>query len=146
MEVFGVLGAFGVAIIGILWLFKGDLLTGNRKGRILSYFNPFDYESDMGHQVVNSYYAIGGGGLEGRGLGQSIQKLGYLPEPQTDFIMAIIMEELGIWGVLIVLVGLGYIVYKGFSIALRTKDPLARMITAGIASWIGWQTFINLGV
>ncbi|MEB2278689.1 FtsW/RodA/SpoVE family cell cycle protein [Lysinibacillus xylanilyticus] len=142
---FGVLGAFGVAIIGILWLFKGDLLTGNRKGRILSYFNPFDYESDMGHQVVNSYYAIGGGGLEGRGLGQSIQKLGYLPEPQTDFIMAIIMEELGIWGVLIVLVGLGYIVYKGFSIALRTKDPLARMITAGIASWIGWQTFINLG-
>ena len=95
--------------------------------------------------MVNSYYAIGGGGLEGRGLGQSIQKLGYLPEPQTDFIMAIIMEELGIWGVLIVLCGLGFIVYKGFSIALRTKDPLARMIAAGIASWIGWQTFINLG-
>ncbi|MFJ7730585.1 FtsW/RodA/SpoVE family cell cycle protein [Lysinibacillus sp. NPDC097231] len=142
---FGVLGAFGAAIIGILWLFKGDLLTGNRKGRILSYFNPFDYESDMGHQVVNSYYAIGGGGLEGRGLGQSIQKLGYLPEPQTDFIMAIIMEELGIWGVLIVLGGIGFIVYKGLSIALRTKDPLARMIAAGIASWIGFQTFINLG-
>lgn len=142
---FGVLGAFGAAIIGILWLFKGELLKGNRKGRILSYFNPFDYENDFGHQVVNSYYAIGGGGLEGRGLGQSIQKLGYLPEPQTDFIMAIIMEELGIWGVLIVLGGLGFIIYKGFSIALRTKDPLARMIAAGIASWIGFQSFINLG-
>ena len=142
---FGVLGAFGTAILGMLWLFKGELLTGNRKGRILSYFNPFDYENDMGHQVVNSYYAIGGGGLDGRGLGQSVQKLGYLPEPQTDFIMAIIMEELGIWGVIIVLGGLGFIVYKGFSIALRTKDPLARMISAGIASWIGWQTFINLG-
>ncbi|WP_342535367.1 FtsW/RodA/SpoVE family cell cycle protein [Lysinibacillus sp. FSL K6-1151] len=142
---FGVLVAFGAAILGILLLFKGELLTDNRKGRILSYLNPFEYESGSGHQVVNSYYAIGGGGLEGRGLGQSIQKLGYLPEPQTDFIMAIIMEELGIWGVLIVLGGLGFIVYKGFSIALRTKDPLARMIAAGIASWIGWQSFINLG-
>ncbi|MFJ8515392.1 FtsW/RodA/SpoVE family cell cycle protein [Lysinibacillus xylanilyticus] len=142
---FGVLGAFGGIILGILLLFKGNILTKNRQGRILSYINPFNYEDGSGHQVVNSYYAIGGGGLEGRGLGQSIQKLGYLPEPQTDFIMAIIMEELGIWGVLIVLGGLGFIVYKGFSIALRTKDPLARMIAAGIASWIGWQTFINLG-
>ncbi len=142
---FGVLGAFGGIILGILWLFKGDMLTDNRMGRIKSFMNPFEYENGSGHQVVNSYYAIGGGGLEGRGLGQSIQKLGYLPEPQTDFIMAIIMEELGIWGVLIVIGGLGFIVYKGFSIALRTKDPLARMISAGIASWIGWQTFINLG-
>ena len=89
---------------------------------------------DSGHQVVNGYYAIGGGGLEGRGLGQSIQKLGYLPEPQTDFIMAIIMEELGIFGVLIVLGGLGFIVYRGLSIALPQKIRLARMIAAGIAS------------
>lgn len=142
---FGVLGAFGGVIFGILMLFKGDMLTDNRMGRIKSFINPFEYENGSGHQVVNSYYAIGGGGLEGRGLGQSIQKLGYLPEPQTDFIMAIIMEELGIWGVLIVLGGLGFIIYKGFSIALRTKDPLARMIAAGIASWIGFQSFINLG-
>jgi len=142
---FGVLGAFGGVIFCILMLFKGDMLTDNRMGRIKSFINPFEYENGSGHQVVNSYYAIGGGGLEGRGLGQSIQKLGYLPEPQTDFIMAIIMEELGIWGVLIVLGGLGFIIYKGFSIALRTKDPLARMIAAGIASWIGFQSFINLG-
>ncbi|WP_249662500.1 FtsW/RodA/SpoVE family cell cycle protein, partial [Lysinibacillus fusiformis] len=74
------------AILGILLLFKGELLTDNRKGRILSYLNPFEYSSGSGHQVVNSYNAIGGGGLEGRGLGQSIQKLGYLPESQTDFI------------------------------------------------------------
>ena len=142
---FGVLGAFGGIILATLYAFKGEILTPNRMGRIQSYFNPFDYEDKFGHQVVNSYYAIGGGGLEGRGLGQSIQKLGYLPEPQTDFIMAIIMEELGIWGVLFVLGGLGFIIFKGFSIALRTKDPLARMISAGIASWIGFQSFINLG-
>lgn len=142
---FGVLGAFGGIILATLFTFKGSILTENRIGRIKSYINPFDYENGSGHQVVNGYYAIGGGGLEGRGLGQSIQKLGYLPEPQTDFIMAIILEELGIWGVLIVLGGLGFIIYKGFSIALHTKDPLARMIAAGIASWIGFQTFINLG-
>lgn len=142
---FGILGAFGCMILAILFIIKGEILTPNRMGRIQSYLNPFDYEEKLGYQVVNSYYAIGGGGLEGRGLGQSIQKLGYLPEPQTDFIMAIIMEELGIFGVLIVLGGLGFIVYKGFSIALRTKDPLARMIAAGIASWIGFQSFINLG-
>lgn len=142
---FGVLGAFGCTILLALFTIKGEILTPNRLGRIQSYLNPFDYEENLGYQVVNSYYAIGGGGLGGRGIGQSIQKLGYLPEPQTDFIMAIIMEELGIWGVLVVLGGLGFIVYKGFSIALRTKDPLARMVSAGIASWIGFQTFINLG-
>lgn len=142
---FGILAAFGGIILATLYVFKGQILTPKRMGRIQSYFNPFDYEGDMGYQVVNGYYAIGGGGLGGRGLGQSIQKLGYLPEPQTDFIMAIIMEELGIWGVLIVLGGIGFIVYRGLSIALRTKDPLARMIAAGIASWIGFQTFINLG-
>lgn len=142
---FGVLGAFGGIILTLLFAFKGQVLTEKRMGRIQSYFNPFDYEDTIGHQVVNGYYAIGGGGLEGRGLGQSIQKLGYLPEPHTDFIMAIIMEELGIWGVLIVISGLGFIVYKGISIALRTKDPLARMIAAGISCWIAWQTFINLG-
>lgn len=142
---FSVLGVFGAALIGILLFFKRDILTPSRIGRIKSFFNPFDYEQSSGNQIVNSYIAMGSGGVEGRGLGQSIQKLGYLPEPQTDFIMAIIMEELGIWGVLIVLGGLGFIVYKGLSIALKTSDPLARMIAAGIASWIGFQSFINLG-
>ncbi|MER1999471.1 MAG: FtsW/RodA/SpoVE family cell cycle protein, partial [Lysinibacillus sp.] len=74
-----------------------------------------------------------------------IQKLGFLPEPQTDFIMAIIAEELGIKGVAIVLVGLGFIVARSLIIAMTTKDPLARMIAGGIGAWIGFQTFVNLG-
>ena len=60
-----------------------------------------------GYQIINGYFAIGQGGLEGVGLGQSVQKLGYLPEPQNDFIMAIIAEELGIFGVVIVIIGIG---------------------------------------
>ena len=100
---------------------------------------------DFGYQIVNGYIAIGSGGLTGLGLGNSIQKFGYLPEPHTDFIMAIIAEELGFIGVLIVLCGLVFIVFRALSIALTTKDPQARMIAAGIGSIIGFQTFVNLG-
>lgn len=146
MKFFIVLGGLGSALIGFLLLIKGDdILTENRVGRLKAFLNPFEYESGSGHQVINGYIAIGSGGLEGVGLGQSVQKLGYLPEPHNDFIMAIIAEELGILGVIIVLAGLGFIVFRGLIIALKTKDPLARMIASGIASWIAIQTFVNLG-
>ncbi|MEK9197644.1 FtsW/RodA/SpoVE family cell cycle protein [Ureibacillus sp. 179-F W5.1 NHS] len=146
MKFFAVLGGFGSALIGLILLVKGEeILTQNRVGRIKAFLNPFEYETGSSYQVINGYIAIGSGGLEGVGLGQSIQKLGYLPEPQTDFIMAIIAEELGILGVIIVLGGLGFIVLRALTIALKTKDPLARMIAAGIGSWIAVQTFINLG-
>lgn len=146
VKIFGLLSALGiVGMIGIL-IFKWDtIFNASRRGRITSFLDPFNDPLDTGYHVVNGYYAIGSGGLEGKGLGQSIQKLGYVPEPQTDFIMAIIAEELGLLGVSIVILGLGYIVMRGFYIAMATKDPLARMLAAGIATWIGLQTFINLG-
>lgn len=71
--------------------------------------------------------------------------MGYLPEPHTDVIMAVISEELGIFGSLIVIGGLGFIVLRALSIALKAKDPQARMLAAGIGSVIGIQTFVNLG-
>ncbi len=146
IKFFTVLIGFGSALIGMIILVKGEsILTDNRLGRIKSFLNPFEYESGSSYQIINGYIAIGSGGLEGVGLGQSIQKLGFLPEPQTDFIMAIIAEELGILGVIIVLGGLGFIVFRAMTIALKTKDPLARMIAAGIGSWIAVQSFINLG-
>ncbi|MER1989865.1 FtsW/RodA/SpoVE family cell cycle protein [Solibacillus isronensis] len=145
-RIFGLLSALGVVgMIGIL-IFKWDtVFNASRRGRITSFIDPFSDPLNSGYHVVNGYYAIGAGGLEGRGLGQSIQKLGYVPEPQTDFIMAIIAEELGIFGVSIVILGLGFIVMRGYYIAMSTKDPLARMLAAGISTWIGLQTFINLG-
>ncbi|KGR73771.1 FtsW/RodA/SpoVE family cell cycle protein [Ureibacillus sinduriensis] len=146
VKFFTVLIGFGSALIGLIILVKGnEILTDNRMGRIKSFLNPFEYETGSSYQIINGYIAIGSGGLEGVGLGQSIQKLGYLPEPQTDFIMAIIAEELGIFGVIIVLGGLGFIIFRALIIALKTKDPLARMIAAGIGSWIAVQSFINLG-
>lgn len=146
LRIFGLISSLGVVLVGTLLVVKWDSIsTVGRMGRFSSYLDPFAYSQGSGYQVVNGYYAIGSGGLEGKGLGQSIQKLGYIPEPQTDFIMAIIAEELGLLGVSIVILGLGYIVLRGFYVAMSTKDPLARMLAAGISTWIGLQTFINLG-
>lgn len=140
-----VIGASAAFIIPIM-LFASDMIfTEKRLGRLDAFFNPFEDELGFGLQIVNGYLAIGSGGLSGLGLGQSIQKLGYLPEPHTDFIMSVIAEELGIFGVLFVLGGLGFIVLKGLSIAMTTQDPLARMLATGVSSMIGIQAFVNLG-
>lgn len=95
--------------------------------------------------MINSYYAIGSGGFFGLGLGESVQKYGYLPEPHTDFIMAIISEELGFFGVFFVLALLGFIVVKGFYIARKCEDPFGSLLAIGISSMIAIQTCINLG-
>lgn len=141
-------GLIGIVItMGLfaIYIMKDTFITPRRLGRLEAFFNPFDYEKDYGYQIVNGYIAIGSGGLKGLGLGNSNQKYGYLPEPHTDFIMAIIAEELGLIGVSIILCGLFFIVLRGITIALSTRDPQARMIAAGMASIIGFQTFVNLG-
>ena len=136
----------GLALLApLFFLFRDKILTETRMGRLYSYLNPFDYEKNEGYQLVNSYLAIGNGGITGQGLGQSVMKYGYLPEPHTDFIMAVIAEELGIIGVLFVLLCLGFIVLKGYKIAARCQDPFGSLLAIGISSMIGIQTFINLG-
>ncbi|MCR2820853.1 FtsW/RodA/SpoVE family cell cycle protein [Lederbergia panacisoli] len=121
------------------------IFTEGNKGRIVGYLDPFGTYEKEGNQLANSYLAIGSGGITGLGLGQSVQKLGYLPEPHTDFIMAIIAEELGVFGVGFVMLGLGYLVLRGIFIGIRSRDPFGSMLAIGIASMIGIQAFINLG-
>lgn len=143
-----IIGPFMIAasVAGVLlYIFAESVLSEKRLGRIKAFLNPFKDETGFGLQIANGYYAIGVGGVQGSGLGQSIQKLGYLPEPQTDFILAIIAEELGTIGVLIVLGGIGFIVLRAIVIGIRTRDTMARIIAVGIGSWIGIQTFINVG-
>lgn len=136
-----VLAAGAAALIGVLT----GYISGNRLGRLKAWLDPFEYQTIEGYQVIQGYVAIGSGGLGGVGLGHSAQKLGYLPEPHTDFIMAVISEELGFIGVLIV-VGLLYtIVCRALIIALKTPDLHMRFLAAGIGTWIGIQTFVNLG-
>ncbi|WAA13253.1 FtsW/RodA/SpoVE family cell cycle protein [Fervidibacillus halotolerans] len=139
-------GVIMVVIFSPIILWKKDVIfTENRLNRIYSYLDPFKYELGDGLQLVNSYVAIGSGGWKGLGLGKSIQKLGYLPEAHTDFIMAIIAEELGVFGVSFVLFSLCFIVLKGIHIGLKTKDPFGSLLAFGISGMIGIQTFINLG-
>ena len=140
-----VIAAVSVFILPFVIFAQDAIFTEKRMGRLEAFFNPFSDELGFGLQIVNGYLAIGSGGLSGLGLGQSIQKLGYVPEPHTDFIMAIIAEELGVMGVIFVLGGLAFIVLRSLGIAMTTKDPLARMLAAGVASMIGIQAFVNLG-
>ncbi|MEH7387965.1 FtsW/RodA/SpoVE family cell cycle protein [Bacillus sp. JJ1521] len=128
----------------LYFLSDGGILSEGRMGRFLGFMNPFEDEKN-GYQLVNSYIALGAGGWKGLGLGQSIQKFNYLPEAHTDFIMAIIAEELGLFGVLFVLLLLAYIVFRGFQIARKCTDPFGSLLAIGISSMIAIQTFINLG-
>ncbi|MCC3357613.1 putative lipid II flippase FtsW [Bacillus sp. REN16] len=133
-----------VLLSPLLYILSGGILSEGRMGRFLGFMNPFEDEKN-GYQLVNSYIALGAGGWKGLGLGQSIQKFNYLPEAHTDFIMAIIAEELGLFGVLFVLLLLAYIVFRGFQIARKCTDPFGSLLAIGISSMIAIQTFINLG-
>ncbi|WP_075981058.1 FtsW/RodA/SpoVE family cell cycle protein [Bacillus massilinigeriensis] len=133
-----------VIILPFILFLKDEIFSKERLGRFEALGNPFAIEQDNGYHLVNSYLAIGSGGVNGLGLGQSVQKLGYLPEPHTDFIMSIIAEELGVWGVSFVLLSLGFIVLKGIIVAIRCKDPFGSLLAIGISSMIGIQSFVNL--
>lgn len=141
---YGFIILFGIILVGGLFLLLGafpDYLAA----RFSTFTNPFNCESGTGYHVSNSLLAIGNGGLLGRGLGNSVLKLGYLPEPHTDFIFAIICEELGLIGGLFVICLLFFIVYKAFVLANKTTSYFYKLVCVGVASYIGSQTFVNLG-
>lgn len=122
-----------------------NMVTEERLSRFTGAYQPFNSPDLNGYQLIQSYVAIGNGGLTGEGLGQSVQKLGFLVEGHTDFIMAIIAEELGFVGVAIVLGLLAAIVLRGFYISRQCQDSFGSLLALGIASMVGIQTFINLG-
>ncbi|SCS48695.1 cell division peptidoglycan polymerase FtsW [Staphylococcus caeli] len=141
---FGAIIVVAVIIIASLFLLLGlvpDYLTA----RFSTLTNPFSQESGTGYHISNSLIAIGNGGLFGRGLGNSIMKLGYLPEPHTDFIFSIICEELGLLGGLVVICLLFFIVFRAFELANKTNSYFYKLVCVGVASYIGSQTFVNLG-
>lgn len=133
-----------VLLIPVVLIFYNKIFTSKRMDRFSVLNNPFAAAKTSGYHLVNSYIAIGSGGLNGLGLGKGIEKLGYLPEPHTDFIMAVIAEELGVWGVSFVIITLAFIVLRGFHIATRCKDPFGSLLAIGISSMIGIQAFVNL--
>lgn len=133
-----------IVVTPFLLILKGEIFSTKRVDRFAVMKDPFAVEQTSGFHLANSYIAIGSGGVNGLGLGKGIQKLGYLPESHTDFIMAVIAEELGVWGVSFVIILLAYIVLRGIYIGLKCTDPFGSLLAIGISSMIGIQSFINL--
>ncbi len=134
----GVLGLIGVVVLIII--------APYRMQRIISFLNPWSDPLGSGFQIIQSLYAIGPGGLLGLGLGNSIQKHFYLPEPQTDFIFSIISEEFGFMGVLIVSTLFIIIITSGFKIAMNCEDKFGKYLSFGITFGLAFQTLLNLMV
>ncbi len=115
-----------------------------RAERITAYFNPFAHALTSGFQAVQSQLALGSGGLTGVGLGNSVQKYGWLPQAHTDFIFAIIGEELGLVGTFAVLLAFSVFAWRGFVTARRAKDAFGGLVAAGITAWVCAEAFINM--
>lgn len=135
-----------LGILGLLGITSLIIIAPYRLKRIISYLNPWADPLGSGFQIIQSLYAIGPSGLLGAGLGNSIQKHFYLPEPQTDFIFSIISEELGFMGVLIITVLFLTIIYRGINISIKQEDNFAKYLSFGLTFSIAFQTILNLMV
>ncbi|WP_100330826.1 stage V sporulation protein E [Bacillus xiapuensis] len=138
---FAIMGLAGVA--GFIALV---LSAPYRIKRITSFLDPWSDPLGSGFQIIQSLYAIGPGGLFGLGIGESRQKYYYLPEPQTDFIFAILAEELGFIGGLFILLLFSLLLWRGIRIALGAPDLFGSFLACGIISMVAIQVMINIGV
>ena len=129
-----------------LSLEEAGILQSYQLERILVWKNPEAYPQDGGYQVLQGLYAIGSGGLLGKGLGQSIQKLSFLPEPQNDMIFAIICEELGLFGAIMVIFLFLFMIYRFMRIAGSAPDILGSFIVIGVMAHIAIQVILNIAV
>ena len=134
--------AGGGLAAGIALIFSSDY----RHDRFLSFLDPFEDSLGNGFQAVQSLLALGTGGFTGLGLGNSVQKYLYLPEPQNDFITAIIGEELGFVGIIILMAVYLLLIWRGCKAAMNAKDYYGMMMAAGITIMIGVQVAINIAV
>jgi cell division protein FtsW len=116
-----------------------------RWSRLTSFLNPWADAGDSGYQVIQSLYALGNGGLFGVGLGASRARWYYLPNAHTDFIFAIIGEEMGLVGAMSVIALCTLLTIVGWSIAARARDPFGKMLAAGIVTWLSLQAVVNIG-
>jgi cell division protein FtsW len=114
--------------------------------RIMSFIDPWKYATHGGYQIVHSLMAFGSGGVWGAGIGKGYQKLFYLPEPHTDFIFSVVGEELGLFGVLVILAFYSIIVHKGIQISLAAQDKFASFLALGLTIAFALQVVINMGV
>ena len=136
----GIAGTFGAAALGII------LFTDYTKARVDAWLHPENHLLDKGFQPYESLLAIGSGGIFGVGLGNSYQKHLWLPEPQNDFIFAIVCEELGLFGALALIALFILLMWRGFHIAKRAPDTFSALLVAGLTVKVGLQALLNIAV
>ena len=149
-----VLFAAGISI----WWFVGGIVgvgsllaliitsTSYMTARIQLWLNPWEDAQGAGYQTIQSLLAMGSGGLLGRGLGNSMQKLLYIPEPENDFVFPIVVEELGFVGGALVLILFALLILRGYWIALHARDKFGSLTVVGITTLLATQVFLNIGV
>lgn len=142
----------GILVVGMLAVFilmpSGDTESSGsfRMDRIVSFLNPEEDIRGGNWQAAQSLYAIGSGGIFGRGLGQSRQKYLWLPEAQNDFIFSVLGEELGLVGTLTILALFSFFIYRGYKIAINAKDMYGSLLATGITSAFALQILVNIAV
>jgi cell division protein FtsW len=117
-----------------------------RRRRLMAFWDPWADPLGDGFQIIQSLIAVGTGGVFGKGVMAGVQKLFYLPEPHTDFIFAVIAEELGLIGATVVLVCFGVIAWRGLRIAMRAEDAFGSFLAIGLTTMIVVQAFVNMSV
>ncbi len=131
-------GAAAVAVITGAVSYASDRLT--------YWLDPWKDAAGLGYQTIQSLMSIGSGGLLGRGLGQSMQKYLWVPEPHNDFIFAIVCEELGLLGAMLIVLLFCLLVWRGFIIAMRAKDKFGSLLAIGLVCQVGLQAMLNIMV
>lgn len=144
-KVSGILAVILSLLIGVRYVITGNILSGYQRARIETYMHPFSDADGTSYQLTNSLISISHGGFTGAGLGNGIMKLGYLPEPHTDFIFAVIAEELGLIGVIVILLLFIVIVGKAIYYSCKASERFYSLLCIGIAIYISIQVFLNLG-
>lgn len=131
-----------LGVVAIFFITKGEYAMQ----RITAWLHPENDPADSGYQIIQSRYAIGSGGAVGLGFGKSRQKYLYLPEEHNDYIFAIVCEELGFVGALVVIALFVLLIVRGYWIAMHAKDRFASLTAAGITTLLALQVFLNIGV
>jgi cell division protein FtsW len=145
LNVFYLVGIAGAGAAGVWLLITADT-TGYWYKRVTSFLDPFADPLDTGYQVVQSLLALGSGGLFGLGLGKGLQKNLYLPEPQNDFILAIIGEELGFVGCILLFTAYILLIWRGIHIAIGAADLFGTLLASGITIMLAIQVLLNIAV
>jgi len=135
-----------MVLLALPFLYYAIMNVDYRRRRIMAFLNPWEDPTNTGFQIIQSWIAVGTGGLFGQGLGEGKQKLFYLPEAHTDFIFSVVGEELGFVGFIVISSMFFLLVMRGIRVALYAEDNFGRSLAFGISSLIGLEAFVNIAV